>query len=200
MKKFNQIYLKKLLTNPIFKTILSIGLVFVSRFGFLPANFSPVGTLGFFSKSIWPLLLVTLGFDLFRGGHYSGFLWTYGGFLMYFLMGWVARKTGLLSQKQGWASLLKWQLLLLPLASFLFFLLSNLGVWLNWYPRTIEGLITCYSLALPFYRNTLMGDIGFGFGYFILLNILNKYSVNHLKIFKSNYSRLANSVKHNSTT
>jgi hypothetical protein len=45
-------------------------------------------------------------------------------------------------------------------ASFIFFLISNLGVWLvdGMYPQTLLGLITCYVNALPFFRNTLIGD------------------------------------------
>ncbi|MFH1966961.1 MAG: DUF6580 family putative transport protein [Patescibacteria group bacterium] len=181
MKKLNQIYLKKLLTSrcPYFTTslmrsMLVVGLVFVSRFGFLPANFSPVGTLGFFSKSLWPLMLVTLGFDLLRGGHYPGFLWTYDGFLMYWLMGLVARKTTLFGSRDGRGGVIKRQLFLLPMASLLFFLLSNFGVWLNWYPRTVEGLVTCYTLALPFYRNTLMGDVAFGGIVLVVKLVLNQ--------------------------
>ena len=47
--------------------------------------------------------------------------------------------------------------------STLFFLLSNFGVWLEgWlYPRTWEGLVTCYVAGLPFYRNQLLGDLGY---------------------------------------
>jgi hypothetical protein len=39
-----------------------------------------------------------------------------------------------------------------------FFLLSNFVVWSGGvlYPRTLAGLATCYTLALPFYRNDLI--------------------------------------------
>jgi hypothetical protein len=41
-----------------------------------------------------------------------------------------------------------------------FFLISNLGVWAGgtMYPRTVQGLMDCYTLALPFFRGTLFGD------------------------------------------
>ena len=61
------------------------------------------------------------------------------------------------------------------LASLLFFLISNFGVWLNWYPRTTEGLVHCYLLALPFYGRTLMGDLSFGYGYLLLRQLVKKY-------------------------
>jgi hypothetical protein len=39
-----------------------------------------------------------------------------------------------------------------------FFLLSNYAVWAGggMYPRTMEGLMTCYVAGLPFYRNDLV--------------------------------------------
>ena len=39
-----------------------------------------------------------------------------------------------------------------------FFITTNFAEWLIWdyYPKTIEGLITCYTLAIPFFKNTLI--------------------------------------------
>ena len=44
--------------------------------------------------------------------------------------------------------------------SVLFFVVSNLGVWLHGslYPMTLEGLVTCYLAAIPFFRYTIAGD------------------------------------------
>ena len=44
-----------------------------------------------------------------------------------------------------------------------FFLTTNFAVWLAWdfYPKSIEGLITCYTLALPFFTNTLISTVLF---------------------------------------
>ena len=44
-----------------------------------------------------------------------------------------------------------------------FFALSNLAVWSlgQWYPMTWEGLASCFSAAIPFYRQTLVGDLMF---------------------------------------
>lgn len=41
-----------------------------------------------------------------------------------------------------------------------FYIISNLGVWAlpnSGYPKTIAGLVECYTLAIPFFRNTLLG-------------------------------------------
>ena len=45
----------------------------------------------------------------------------------------------------------------------LFFVVTNLAVWLasGYYPRSAEGLLACYAAALPFFRYTLAGDLGY---------------------------------------
>ena len=45
--------------------------------------------------------------------------------------------------------------------SVLFFLIANWAVWqfTSWYPSSFEGLIQSYIMALPFFRNTLAGNI-----------------------------------------
>jgi hypothetical protein len=44
-----------------------------------------------------------------------------------------------------------------------FFLISNFAVWAayNMYPKTFAGLLTSYTLALPFFRNAVEGDLLF---------------------------------------
>jgi|TARA_Y100000590_G_scaffold328956_1_gene373543 hypothetical protein len=46
-------------------------------------------------------------------------------------------------------------------SSLLFFLVTNLGVWYLGYPNTLAGLVSCYTLALPFFVNTIIGDLFF---------------------------------------
>jgi len=46
-------------------------------------------------------------------------------------------------------------------SSVLFFLLTNFGVWFLGYPNTFVGLVSCYTLALPFFVNTIIGDFFF---------------------------------------
>jgi hypothetical protein len=48
-------------------------------------------------------------------------------------------------------------------SSVLFFLATNFA-WYPWsdlYPKTVDGLIHSYEMGLPFFRNTLMGDLFF---------------------------------------
>lgn len=135
-------------------SFLTAGAVFLSRLGTLPANISPLGSFGFFHSSPWLYLASIVLFDFLVGGFYQGFLWTYLGFLAYPALGLVARRYRLGKQA-----------MLLPVASTAFFLLSNFGVWLYWYPATWSGLLTCYTLALPFFWRTLVGDLLFGYAY-----------------------------------
>lgn len=41
-----------------------------------------------------------------------------------------------------------------------FFLLTNTAVWafLNTYPKTLAGLVSCYAAGVPLFGNTLAGD------------------------------------------
>ena len=54
-------------------------------------------------------------------------------------------------------------------ASVSFFLVSNFAVWLffrNMYPMTLAGLSACYVAAVPFFRNEVVADLVFSFGFF----------------------------------
>ncbi len=55
-----------------------------------------------------------------------------------------------------------------------FFVLTNFGMWLfsGIYPLTAAGLAACYVAAIPFFQNTLAGDLFYSallFGGFALL-------------------------------
>ena len=44
-----------------------------------------------------------------------------------------------------------------------FFLLSNFAVWAVWqmYPKTVAGLMTCYTVGLPFFQREVLADVLF---------------------------------------
>ena len=62
-----------------------------------------------------------------------------------------------------------------------FFLISNFAVWAAWpemYPRTFAGLMTSYTLAIPFFRGTLESDLFFSiamFGTPVMVQALSKW-------------------------
>ena len=64
-------------------------------------------------------------------------------------------------------------------SSILFFILTNFGVWImGGYSYTFNGLVLCYTMAIPFFINTLAGTLLFSIsGYFILV-YLKKFIVN----------------------
>ena len=60
------------------------------------------------------------------------------------------------------------------LSSIVFFLFTNFGVWLIGYPKTLEGLITCYIAAIPFFGYTLAGDLFYSYSAKISLNFFER--------------------------
>ena len=48
------------------------------------------------------------------------------------------------------------------LSSVIFFIITNFGVWLmGGYPKNIEGLVLCYTMAIPFFTNSIIADLFF---------------------------------------
>jgi hypothetical protein len=47
--------------------------------------------------------------------------------------------------------------------SVFFYVVTNFAVWANGsgvtYPKTFEGLLLCYEAAIPFFRNSVAGDV-----------------------------------------
>jgi hypothetical protein len=130
-----------------------------------PENVTPVGAMFLFSGGTFrskrdsllvplaALLLSDYAVDHFRyGGRYAWFSpYTWIGFLLVGLLGWTLRK-----------KLTVARVVVTSLAgSVIFFLVSNFGVWMGWklYSPTFGGLINCYVMALPFFRNSILGDL-----------------------------------------
>ncbi|MCL5028682.1 MAG: hypothetical protein M1480_06635 [Bacteroidetes bacterium] len=46
-------------------------------------------------------------------------------------------------------------------SSILFFVITNFAVWLTgeMYPLTVTGLAECYTAAIPFFQNNVLGDL-----------------------------------------
>src|SRR5205814_5206418 len=90
-------------------------------------------------------------------GQYSWFSpYTWLGFTLVGVIGWTLRDRATW-KRVGIASIS---------GSVVFFLVTNLGVWLGvnahplpMYPHTLGGLVECYAAALPFFRNTILGDL-----------------------------------------
>lgn len=139
-----------------------------------PFNFSPVAALALFGgarySNRWAAYLVPLVAlwvsDLFLNyaffgsfvPFYQGAFFTYFAFALIVLLGSLALKK--LSVKNLLFTSLS--------ASLLFFVVSNFGVWISgmMYPLTSQGIVACYTAAIPFFRNTLAGDLVYSFAIF----------------------------------
>ena len=123
-------------------------------------NVTPVAAIALFggaylgkrSALIVPLVIMIIS-DLFLGFHpVAVFVW--GSFLLTVFIGLWLKEHRTVKNIIG-ASLS---------SSFIFFIVTNFGVWASpasWYPHTWQGLVNCYVMAIPFFRNTILGDIGY---------------------------------------
>ncbi len=78
-------------------------------------------------------------------------IFTYSGFLLVVLMGsYLSFSTPLLGY-----------LFTISMLSIAYWMWTNFGVWLlsGMYSHSISGFLTCYTVALPFLRNALLGDL-----------------------------------------
>jgi len=124
-----------------------------------PSNFVPLGALalisGTYIRSRWGVvlpLLVMVATDTLIGWHNIVFF-TWGCYLLMSMMGWWIR------QKKN-----AWRVVGGALAgSILFFVVTNLAVWAftPLYTKTAAGLVYCFYMALPFFRNTVLSDLIF---------------------------------------
>jgi uncharacterized protein DUF6580 len=79
--------------------------------------------------------------------------WTWSAFLVIGLIGWALREK---ISFRGVA-------VAAMVGSVSFFFITNFGVWAAgvMYPRTSAGLAACFVAALPFFRETLVGDLAY---------------------------------------
>jgi hypothetical protein len=123
-----------------------------------PPNFSPIGAMALFSGAylgrrglalVAPLAALFLS-DLVLG-FYRGMGTVYFSVALIVVLGALALRRAS-AVWVGFAAIA---------SSVLFFVLTNLGMWLfsGFYPRTLAGLETCYIAAIPFFQNTLAGDL-----------------------------------------
>lgn len=146
---------KRILLACVLITFVIISRVFMPY----PPNFAPIAAIAIFAGAVlprkWgiglPLAAIIIS-DLFIGLH-STILFTWGSFVLIALLSSKYLKKIKPATVTG-ASLG---------ASVLFFIVTNFGVWLEGrlYTLNWSGLVQCYYNALPFFRNTLLGDMTF---------------------------------------
>ena len=142
------------------RNIVIISLIFLAVITRLlphPPNFTPITGIALFAVNsfadkklafLLPLLCMIVT-DFFIGFH-SIVPFVYLSIVGISCIGYVSKKISSVT-------ILK--------SSLLFFIISNFGVWLVGYPNSIAGFLACYTMALPFFVNTILGDFFF---YYVL--------------------------------
>lgn len=143
--------------------LLPAGLILAtaaSRFLPHPDNFSPVMSVALFGSAVFAhrftgiaLAIAAMAVSDYFLGMHSTLPFVYGAMVLAGILGFALRTE---------RSVLRIAALTLS-GSVLFFVVTNLGVFLTQelYPKTVAGLIECYVMALPFFRNSVAGDLAF---------------------------------------
>jgi hypothetical protein len=137
-----------------------------------PPNFTPIGAMALFSGAYLGrrglvALAAPLGALLLSDlvlGFYRGMPTVYFSVALIVVIGWLALKR-VSPLRIGAAAVA---------SSVLFVVITNFGMWLSsgFYPLTFAGLTACYVAAIPFFQNTVAGDLFYSavlFGGFALL-------------------------------
>ena len=131
------------------------------------ANFAPLDAMAlfggaYFARKRWAVLVPLLavwGSDLLLNHQYTGHLqlfypgwyWQYGCYALVALLAHAGlRQVSVVRVALGATA-----------AAVLFFLISNLGVWVGsgMYPHTGGGLLACYVAAVPFFSHSLLSNM-----------------------------------------
>lgn len=139
-------------------TILLIIIGTLSRLAPHPANVTAVGALAVFSGSRYGKLkglIVTFGTmlvsDVVLGLH--PVMWaTYGSLAVSVLLASIFLRKRSMMRIAG----------VTFTSSIIFYLVTNFAVWAvpgSMYPKTLAGLLDSYIMAIPFFRNSLLGDL-----------------------------------------
>lgn len=137
-----------------------------------PPNFTPLGAIGLFGAAYlqrrWLAWIVPFAAlfltdllinNVIYSAYFTSFAWItswyiYAAIGLVVLLGYGILRNRVSPQRVVMASLG---------ASVVFFLVSNFSTWAQTtlYPKTAGGLLSCYAAGLPFFGNTLIGDLLF---------------------------------------
>ena len=160
---------------------ISVGILFAlaaSRFIPHPPNFTSLLALSFYVPALLgarfvPALIISFILtDIVIGFHGTAFF-TWGSVLLIGLISNYFRNS-ILKRLSG-----------ALFGAFTFFIITNFGVWsIGSYGYTLEGLITCFTLAIPFFSYSLISTFTFSaiietiYRFSFVKKIFNTYSVN----------------------
>lgn len=139
----------------------------ISRIAPHPANFAPVNAIALFAGAylsdrkstaiIVPLLAMWISdaaLQLLTGWGFHADMW-----IVYAVIALITTMSFRLAESRSVTRIAAFSLA----ASVIFFVLTNLVPWAihgmyGMYPRTGAGLVACFTAALPFFQNSLLGD------------------------------------------
>lgn len=151
-------------------------------------NVAPAAALALFSGVYLPRrwsivvpMAAMLISDVFVGFYeWQVMLAVYAGFGLTVMLGWqVAKKLHPMTVAGGALS-----------GAILFFLLTNGATWAftQMYPHTFAGLIEAYTMGLPFFKFSLVGDLAWTVVFFTAYQLVLKYfpsaNLNHSVIVR----------------
>lgn len=127
-----------------------------------PPNFTAIGAIALFGGAyftrkwlavILPLIILFISDFIIEiispgMGFHRTMPFVYGSFILISLLGFYLR-----ADKQ-FIKVTAYSLL----SSVIFFIISNIGSWLVFYPRTVTGFTACYIAAIPFFHYNILGD------------------------------------------
>jgi len=166
--------------NWIFAGLGLVTLAVIGRIMPHAANLTPLYAVALFACAVFPKrwaiaipVVAMVASDLIIGLHAS-IAFTWSGMFVFALLGFAMRErktTGriIISAVAG---------------SAIFFVWTNLGVWFvsGIYPQTSAGLAQCYMAALPFFRNSLLGNLAFSGAIFAAYEFLRVRRAHRLAV------------------
>ncbi len=124
-----------------------------------PPNFTPILAAAIVAPYILNNRFISLLIPLsamiiadFFIGFYSGIIWVYGSIFLCGVLSEYSKKFKNYKLQLGVMSLL---------SSIIFFVITNFSVWFfgDLYPKTYDGLLLCYTMAIPFFQNTAISTL-----------------------------------------
>jgi hypothetical protein len=158
------------------KISICLGILFalsVSRFIPHPPNFTSLLALSFYVPVLFglrylPVLLISFAITDLIIGYHTGVHWTWGSVLVVGLMSKYFDKN------------ISYRLIGSLTGALIFYLITNFGVWLSgMYGITINGMIKCYTLAVPFFAYSLISTILFSL---FIETIYKIYKIKFVKV------------------
>ena len=170
------------------KHLIIIGLIFtavaiVSRLAPHPWNFTPLAALALFSGFVLPKKYLALPLaaqfvsDIFIGTYtWQIMLVVYASYVIMALFAFVLR------DRYSFATVTISSLG----SSILFYLATNAAVWLwsGMYPVNLGGLMASLAAGIPFFRNTMMGDLMFTGVFFGVYEMARFWAESPIRLYK----------------